>query len=96
MWSAVAFLDHTWNEQWSSAIGYSTLVVTNSDGQAANAFHSGSYAAVNVVYNPMANVYAALEYTWGQRKNFSDGWSYNDNRVALSFKYAYSTTIGGK
>jgi hypothetical protein len=95
MWSAVAFLDHTWNEQWTSSIGYSTLVVTNSDGQAADAFHSGSYAAVNVVYNPVKNVYAALEYTWGQRKNFSDGWSYNDNRVAVSFKYAYSQTLGG-
>ena len=95
MWSAVAFLDHTWNEKWSSAIGYSTLVVTNSDGQLQDAFHSGSYFAVNAVYSPMANVWAALEYTWGQRKNFSDGWIYDDNRVALSFKYAYSTTIGG-
>jgi len=96
MWSAVAFLDHSWNAQWSSAIGYSTLVITNSDGQLPDAFHAGSYAAVNVVYNPIPNLWTALEYTWGQRKNKSDGWTYDDNRIALSFKYAYSTTIGGK
>ena len=95
MWSAVAFLDHTWNERWMSSIGYSTLVVNNSHGQLADAFHSGSYAAANIVYNPVKNVWAALEYTWGQRKNNSDGWSYNDNRGDVSFKYAYSQTIGG-
>ncbi len=95
MWSMVAFLDHAWNDQWMSSIGYSTLVVTNSDGQAPDAFHSGAYGAVNIVYNPVKNVYAALEYTFGQRKNNSDGWSYNDNRIAVSFKYAYSQTIGG-
>ena len=95
MWSMVAFYDRTWNDKWTSSIGYSQLVVTNSDGQAPDAFHSGAYAAVNLVYNPVPNVYAAIEYTWGNRKNNSDGWSYDDNRVAVSFKYSFSHKLGG-
>ena len=29
------FLDHTWNERFTSAVGYSRVDITNSDGQAA-------------------------------------------------------------
>ena len=95
MWSMVAFLDHTWSEKWTSSIGYSTLVIDNSDGQAADAFKSGAYAAVNLIYYPAPNVLAGLEYTWGQRKNFDDGWTFDDNRIALSVKYSFSKKIGG-
>jgi hypothetical protein len=95
MWSMVAFLDHTWSDKWTSSLGYSTLVITNSDGQNADAFHSGAYAAVNLIYYPVSNVLAGLEYTWGNRKNHDDGWSYNDNRIALSVKYSFKQSLGG-
>lgn len=94
VWSVMAFLDHTWSEKWTSSVGYSTLVVDNSDGQLPGAFHAGSYAAVNLIYYPVKNMLAGIEYVWGQRKNNSDGWTYDDNRVAVSIKYSFSQTIG--
>jgi hypothetical protein len=96
MWSMMAFLDHTWSDTWTSSIGYSTLVVDNSDGQLPEAFHTGSYAAVNLIYYPVPNMLAGIEYVWGQRKNNSDGWTYNDNRIAVSIKYSFAQAIGGK
>ena len=81
MWSVVAFWDHTWSDKWTSSLGGSYLEIDNSDGQSADAFHSGTYAAVNLIYYPVPNVLAGIEYTYGQRENFADDWSYNDNRV---------------
>jgi hypothetical protein len=95
MWSMVAFYDRTWSDKWTSSFGYSYLDIDNSDGQSPDAFHSGSYAAVNLIYYPVPNVLAGVEYTWGQRKNNSDGWTYDDNRVAVSFKYSFKQTFGG-
>ena len=95
MWSMVAFWDHTWSDKWTSSLGGSYLEIDNSDGQSADAFHSGTYAAINLIYYPVPNVLAGIEYTYGQRKNFADDWSYNDNRVAVSFKYSFKQTFGG-
>ena len=95
MWSMVAFWDHTWSDKWTSSLGGSYLEIDNSDGQSPDAFHSGTYAAINVIYYPVPNVLAGIEYTYGQRKNFEDDWSYNDNRVAVSFKYSFKQTFGG-
>ena len=95
MWSVVAFWDHTWSDKWTSSLGGSYLEIDNSDGQSPDAFHSGTYAAINLIYYPVPNLLAGIEYTYGQRENFSDDWSYNDNRVAVSFKYSFSQTIGG-
>jgi len=95
MWSVVAFYDRTWSDKWTSSFGGSYLDIDNSDGQSADAFHSGAYAAANLIYYPAPNVLVGLEYTWGQRQNNSDGWTYDDNRVALSFKYSFKQTFGG-
>jgi len=95
MWSVVAFYDRTWNDKWTSSIGFSHLDIDNSDGQTPDAYHSGSYAAVNLIYYPVPNVLAGIEYTWGQRNNNSDGWTFDDNRVAVSFKYSFKQTLGG-
>jgi len=96
MWSMVAFWDHTWSDKWTSSFGGSYLEIDNSDGQTAGAFHSGTYVAGNLIYYPVPNVLAGIEYTWGQRTNNSDGWTYDDNRIALSVKYSFSQSIGGK
>jgi len=95
MWSMVAFWDHTWSDKWTSSFGGSYLEIDNSDGQSADAFHSGTYLAGNLIYYPVPNVLAGLEYTWGNRKNHDDGWSYNDNRIALSVKYSFKQSLGG-
>ncbi len=95
MWSVVAFYDRTWSEKFTSSFGYSHLNIDNSDGQSADAYHAGSYVAANLIYYPVPNVLAGIEYIWGQRENNSDGWTFDDNRVAVSFKYSFKQTFGG-
>ena len=57
----VAFLDHTWNEKYSTSVGYSMVDIDNSDGQSPNAFHRGHYAVGNLLYYPAANVMTGVE-----------------------------------
>jgi hypothetical protein len=95
MWSMVAFYDRTWNDKWTSSFGYSYLEIDNSDAQTPAAFHSGAYAAANLIYYPVPNMLVGLEYTWGERKNNTDGWVYVDNRLAISFKYSFKQIMGG-
>ena len=91
----VAFLDHVWNDQFSSSVGYSQVKITNSDGQAANAFKLGHYALANVTYTPVANFMTGLEFQYGQRQNNSDGWKVNDYRIQFGAKFNFSSTIIG-
>ena len=86
----VAFYDRYWSDKFSSSIGYSMADIDNSDAQAASAFKRGSYAIGNIIYYPTANALMALEFQWGDRKNFKDGWNVNDYRVQVSFKYNFS------
>jgi len=84
------FLDHTWNKRFNSAIGYSMLNISNSDGQAPSAFRRGHYALGNVLFAPVDKVTLGGEFQWGRRENFSDGWGVNDYRIQFSFKYSFS------
>jgi hypothetical protein len=103
MYSAVAFLDHTWNEKFSTAIGYSMLNIDNSDGQTYDSFHRGQYALANLIYYPVPNVMMGAEVQWGNRENFNnleeDGEDqYPEDylktadiiKVQFSFKYNFS------
>ncbi len=69
--------------------------MTNSDGQAPNAFRIGQYALVNLLCTPVKNVMMGGELQWTRRENFSDGWSVNDVRLQFSFKYSFSAKVGG-
>jgi hypothetical protein len=91
----VAFLDHTWNEKFSSTVGYSRQDIDNSDGQAPNAFKDGQYALGNLLYYPAPNVMVGGELQWGRRENFSDGFSNDAFKIQFSFKYNFSKKIGG-
>ena len=91
----VAFYDHTWNELFTSSIGYSRIDIDNSDQQAANAFKDGQYALFNVLYTPVKNVMVGGELQWGKRENFHDGFTSDDFRVQVSFKYNFSYKVGG-
>jgi hypothetical protein len=92
----VAFLDHTWNSRWSSTIGYSSVEIDNSDGQAPSAFKKGQYALVNLLCTPVKNLMVGGEVQWGKRENFSDGWNVDDLRIQFTVKANFSTLIGGK
>ncbi len=92
----VAFLDHNWNKKFSTCIGYSYLNIDNTDGQLASDFNQGHYGLVNLLYYPVPGVMAGGEFQYGKRKNFSDGFSADDYRIQLSFKYNFSFMLGGK
>jgi len=91
----VLFLDHTWNSSFTSAVGYSRTDVSNSDGQAPNAFKNGQYALGNLLYTPVPNVLIGGELQWGRRENFSDGFAANDLRLQFSVKYSFGVKVGG-
>jgi hypothetical protein len=91
----VAFLDHSWSSEWSTSIGYSLSDIDNASSQSANAFSKGQYALVNLLHTPVPNVMCGAELQYGYRENFNDGWDVDDFKVQFSFKYNFSTTIGG-
>jgi hypothetical protein len=92
----VAFYDRTWNEKWSSTIGWSMVNISNTDAQAPDAYHQGQYALVNLLFYPVPGMMFGPEVQYIHRQNFSDGWNTGGFRLQVSGKYNFSTTIGGK
>lgn len=88
--SALAFLDHTWSERFSSSIGFSFLNISNSDAMLPSAFHQGDYALANLLFHPLKQVTLGGEFQFGRRVNFSDGFNVNDYKVQFSFRYDWS------
>ena len=91
----VAFVDHTWNERFTSTFGYSSQDNDNTDAQSPSAFHIGQYTLGNVLYTPVPNVMMGGELQWGRRENFSDGFQSDGLKVQFSFKYNFSWKLGG-
>ena len=91
----VAFVDHTWNEKFSTSVGYSLQDIDNSAGQAPNAFRTGHYALGNLLYYPVPNTMIGGEFQWGRRENFSDGFESDGYKVQFSFRYNFSYRLGG-
>ena len=91
----VAFVDHTWSERFSSAIGYSWQDNDNTEAQAPSAFREGHYALGNLLYYPAPNVMVGGELQWGRRENFSDGFQSDGFKLQVSAKYNFSWKLGG-
>jgi DcaP outer membrane protein len=89
------FLDHSWNKELTSAIGYSWQDNDNTDAQPADAFRVGKYALGNLLYTPAPNVMFGGELQWGRRENFSDGFESDGVKIQFSFKYNFSWKLGG-
>lgn len=89
----VAFLDHTWNDHFTSSIGYSRVNIYNTNGQTPSDFHIGQYGAANLLYLPIKDVVVGGEFLWGRRENFTDGFAVNDFRFQFSARYAFSKTF---
>ena len=92
----VAFLDHSWNDTWSTTVGYSLADHDNAEGQTPDAYRRGQYALVNLLYSPVQNVMMGGELQWGRRENFSDGFASDGVKIQFSFKYNFSHTLGGQ
>jgi outer membrane murein-binding lipoprotein Lpp len=88
--AVMAYLDHKWNDRFSSSIGYSMLNISNSDGQTPDAFRRGHYASGNFLFYPVNNVMVGAEVIWGRRDNFLDHFSSEDVHMQFSFKYNFS------
>ncbi|MEK6481038.1 DcaP family trimeric outer membrane transporter [Catalinimonas sp. 4WD22] len=93
MLGIVAFLDHRWNERFTSSVGYSLFDINNSNAQSDNAFSSGSYVLANLLFYPVERVMAGVEYQWAHRENFNDGWSTSMTKIQFSFKYNFTHTF---
>jgi hypothetical protein len=91
----VAFLDHSWNSKLTTAIGYSGQMNDNTDGQTPDSFKNGHYALGNVLYSPVPNAMVGVEFQWGRRENFTDGFTSDATKIQVSFKYNFSAKIGG-
>jgi hypothetical protein len=91
----LAFLDHTWNDKYTSTVGYSSQDIDNTDAQAPDAFHAGKYFLANLLYSPVPNMMVGGEFQWGRRDNFSDGFHSDGVKMQFSFKYNFSAKVGG-
>jgi len=90
------FYDITWNEKFTSTIGFATVDVDVTNGQAPSSFQAGDYALANLIYYPWKNVMAGVELQYGKRENFSDGWETDIVKLQFSFKYQFSKVFETK
>ena len=93
LYGVVAFLDHTWNQHFTSSAGYSMINIVNSNAEKVSDFHQGDYALANLLYHPIPKVMMGGEFQFGRRENFRDGFNYNDYRVQFSFKFDWDKSF---
>jgi len=87
----IAYYDHYWNDQWSTAIGYSQTHVENTNFQGPDAFKTGEYASVNLLYTPDKRIMMGAEFLWGRRED-KNGANGDDTRIQFSFKYSFNSS----
>lgn len=90
VWGFFSFVEIQWNKSLRSSAGYSFLSIGNSDLQAATAFRRGQYGLINLRYSPIKNAMMAIEYQYGRRDNFSDGFHSIGNKIQLQFRFNFS------
>ena len=90
LWGFFSFAEINWNEKLQSSIGYSMMNITNTDLQSPDAFRQGQYGLFNLRYYPVNNVTVGIEYQYGKRKNFSDGFQSNASKIQFTFKFNFS------
>jgi hypothetical protein len=83
------YLNHRWNEKFSSSMGYSAIYTENTDGQYTDAFRNGKYVSANLLFYPVPSATAGLEVIWINRENFSDGWKTSATKIQFSFRYYF-------
>ncbi len=91
----VAFYDRYWSERWSTSVGYSMLNIENAPLQTPDAFHRGQYGLANLLFYPSKNAMMGGEFQWGRRQNARDGFSIDDYRIQLGFRYNFDFKLGG-
>jgi hypothetical protein len=86
----LSFMEYEWTKKLKSSIGYSMIRIQNTNLQSPDAFRKGQYGLFNLRYYPADNIQLGVEYQYGKRNNFSDGFSSNANKIQCSFKFNFS------
>lgn len=92
----LVFLDHNWNSKFSTSVGFSYMDIENSDGQRFDAYSSGQYGLVNLLYTPAQNCMMGVELQYGSRENFDDhplddpAYLRESDIVKLQFSFKYN------
>ena len=81
----VAYYDHYWNEKWSTSLGWSTIRLDTTKGQADDEFETGQIAQINLLHYPTEGVMIGSELIWGEREDV-DGATGDDLRIQMSLK----------
>lgn len=90
VWGATAFVDVNWSKLFSSSFGYSVTTIKNTNLQSQDAYKQGQYGLVNLLYYPMNNVMAGVEYNYGRRDNYGGSFHSTTSEVRFAFKYNFS------
>ena len=95
-WGFLSFVEVEWTPILKSSMGYSMINITNADLQSPDAFRRGEYALMNLRCYPVENVMIGVEYQYGKRHNFSNGFTSNGNKIQFSFKVNFSHKVETK
>jgi hypothetical protein len=90
IWGISAFADIYWNKKFSTTLGYSVATIKNTNGQSANAYKQGQYMAANIMYYPVNNIMAGVEFLFARRDNNKDGFHSTLPQIRFAFKYNFS------
>jgi hypothetical protein len=90
VWGATAFVDVNWSNLFSSSFGYSVTTIKNTNLQTKDAYKQGQYGLVNLLYYPVSNVMAGVEYDFGRRDNYGGSFHSTTSEVRFAFKYNFS------
>jgi hypothetical protein len=93
LFGGFAFVEIDWTKKLKSSLGYSMSNIRNSNLQAPDAFRQGQYGLANLRYYPSTNVTVGIEYQYGKRKNFNDGFYSSANKIQCSFKFNFSHIV---
>ena len=83
-----AYYNKQWSKKWSSAIGYSYLTVDNLASQKDKAIKNSTYASTNLIWYPVSQVKAGIEFLYGDIQSKS-GFENDDYRIQTSVGFKY-------
>jgi hypothetical protein len=89
-WGFLSFVEVEWTPKLKSSMGYSMINIKNADLQSPDAFRKGEYALINLRCYPVDDAMFGIEYQYGKRHNFNDGFYSNGNKIQFSFKFNFS------
>jgi hypothetical protein len=82
------FYDYSWNNKYSSSIGWGGVDQDNTAAQAGDAFTASQYGLVNLLYTPVKVVMFGGELQYGEYEH-KDGTKLDDTRMQFSAKYMF-------